>query len=328
MSVADSVTLDWTNNAYDGDELLEIFRRLTTGPGAWAKVKTVLHNNSAAQEAVVTDLNPLTEYDFAVRSQRGGLYRAGWESANPSLWDDAGLETGAMVAAVATSAFAPYINVTEWSRTSGTEHIISIGFPGSMPAGGPAPEGCTVEIERGTNGVDFTPLDETAADATDYQDIMANGAAGVRYYYRLRYKRGALVGAWSDVVSCYAGPLAPELLSVYYANRNATDDGVVFYDEWGFVIAWPAGSYQGVQEAEAEVDIGSGFASVTPLYIGGVTDTPDRPGDVNFFYRTDPFEYCGLGPLDARVRAKQTAFAHVDYSEYSTMLNSIECDAP
>ncbi len=322
MTVGNTITLDWDNNAYDGDELLELFQRLNTGPGAWSKVATFAHNNAATQEYARAGLTPLTAYDFAIRSQRGGLYRPGWGSINPELWDDLGLQAGARVENVETSAVAPGINTTAWSRDSGVQHRISIGFPSDANDDAP-PEGCTVEIERGLNGVDFDPLDETAADATDYQDLLTNPDAGVRYYYRLRYKRGLLVGAWSDVVSCWAGPLPVAAFGVYYSVRNGTGDGITFYDEWGFSFAWPAGSYQNVQIAEVEIDEGGGFTLFAP---SNVASDWTRPTGGLVLVQVDAFQFCGVGPLDARIRIKQTSFAVDDYSEYVDAIGAIECD--
>lgn len=322
MTINDTITLDWDNEDYDGDELLEIFQRLNTGPGPWAKVKTIAHNNAAAQSQAVDGLIALTEYDFAIRSQRGGLYRPGWGAINPELWDDAGLEAGARVEAVPTGAVAPGINVCEWSRTTNVSHRISIGFPSDANDDAP-PEGCTVEVERGLDGIDFDPLDETAADATDYQDLLTNPEVGVRYYYRLRYKRGSLVGAWSDVVSAWAGPLAPNFSSVYYSVRNGTGDGIVFYDEWGFVFTWPAGDYDGVQVVEVEVDEGGGFNLSPP---SNTADNWTRPTGGLVLIQVDAFQFCGLGPLDSRIRIKQTYVGVDDYSEYVTEVGGIACD--
>lgn len=318
MTVADTVTLDWTNNAYDGDELLEIFRRLTTGPGPWAKVKTVLHNGAASQSAAVNGLERLTEYDFAIRSQRGGLFRPGWESANPSLWDDSGLEAGAMVSAVATSALAPVPIRWEWERLDIDSDVINLEWED-------CPADCQIIVERNLDGGGYVEQDSPDPGEITWQYFITGGGGGAGQLigFRFKFRKDGLDGEYSDPVFVYGGPAAPTLLGVSYLNRNATDDGVTFYDEWGFVFDWPAGSYQGVQEIEVEVDEGGG-GFVNRSYLGDGT----RPDGNVVVVRTDPYEYCGLGPQDARIRAKQTAFTTVDYSNYSTIADAIECAAP
>lgn len=324
MSVADTITLDWENNEADGDELVEIFRRLTTGPGPWTKVKTLLVNGAPTQSTTVEVPTPLTEYDFAIRGQRGGLYRSGWGSANPDLWDDVGLETGAKALAVASGAVAPVISNCAWYRLDAVTHRIGLNW-----AAGPS--GATVQVHRATvEGGPYTLIDTTAADATDYQDSFVNGAAGVRYYYKTRFKRGSLLGDFSEISSAWAGPLAPTLTSFYFSNRGSVIGET--YDEWGVTWTWPSGDFQGVQTVIVQTDIVGDGSWVTqgPTYydaLGDAVANPDRPGDVFGFVHVALDYYC-IDPatFDVRLRTKQTAFGVDNYSEYSSLSNEPGCE--
>jgi hypothetical protein len=54
-----------------------------------------------------------------------------------------------------------------------------------------------IRLERGTDGINYTEIDDVALGTTTYAD---GGMTPQTYYFRLRYKKGGSYSAYSNVV--------------------------------------------------------------------------------------------------------------------------------
>lgn len=295
MSVQDAVTLSWNNNSYVGDELVEIFRRLTTGPGPWSKVKTI-PISGASQSDIQTGLTPLTAYDHAVRSQKGGLYRVGWESFNPDLWADGILPAGAKALNVATSAVGLAITAAVWSRTSGIAEQVALTFDAP-------PSGCAVEVYVDTGG-GFALNGTTAADATTYV-YNATGHGEQNVSFKVRAVRGAVVGAYGGTRVCWTGPLPP-----VFAGYNFLGFG----GQWA--LDWVNGVSSGFTEADKEDSSMGGYPNSWVFAFTAIA-VPTNGHNVT--------QACGPALIGVRLRHYQVAFAVTDYSEYAAVTGITGC---
>ena len=274
MTVADTLTVTFDKTDQVGDELWEVFARLSTGPGAWSKAETVPDSGSTPQSIAVDGRLPLTEYDLAIRCQRGGLVPVGYESSNPDNWD-AATAPGAKVDDQPTSALALEITSAVWSRTSDVAEKVALVF--AAP-----PAGCAVEVHVSANGVDFSLDGTTAPDATTY-DYDGSAVGETARWFKLRAKRGALVGAFGAAVRVWIGPLKPEFVS--------TEE----YGPGQWLITW------------------TNNVSV------GWTEGKNHNGDVFTFLVLVPINWKAVESdnfLGVELRHNQTAFTVEDYSEW------------
>lgn len=119
VGTTDTLTVDWTNNDQEGDEIVEIWLRPT---GGVFELEASVAVGGATQQHDVPGLSAGTAHEIALRYRRGPFYTAGYESDDPDNWPAVSKGTGT------TLLDAPTLDATDWERTSSTVERGNITF--------------------------------------------------------------------------------------------------------------------------------------------------------------------------------------------------------
>lgn len=119
VGTTDTLTVDWTNNDQEGDEIVEIWLRPTGGD---FELEASVAVGGATQQQDIIGLSAGTAHEIAIRYRRGPFYTAGYESDDPDNWPAVSKGTGT------TLLNAPTLDATDWERTSSTVERGNITF--------------------------------------------------------------------------------------------------------------------------------------------------------------------------------------------------------
>src|SRR5690606_9575625 len=158
----DSVMLHWKNRDMIGDELIEVWLR--PAGGAWALATSVGVSAAVDQQYLLEGLDAGTDYDWALRAVRGGLYRAGYESPDPDTWPAASRSS------FTTAILPPTIESATWERTAADRERIRLTIT-------PAHAGADIRVYRDAALIATIPAPGNT-DPLTFDDTTALGLVG------------------------------------------------------------------------------------------------------------------------------------------------------
>src|SRR5690606_13395593 len=277
----DSVMLHWKNRDMIGDELIEVWLR--PAGGAWALATSVGVSAAVDQQYLLEGLDAGTDYDWALRAVRGGLYRAGYESPDPDTWPAASRSS------FTTLLLPPTIESATWERTSASSERILVTVS-------PVYNDVDLELLSGGVVVGTAPAPHSGPVTIAHVD-----PAGEQLHtYTARHRTAAKEGDESAPVSRWAGPDAPTLTEII-------PQGVCVY-----TVRWASASGSLYTEIEDDYP-NSSFA------LRG-TAAPGQ-GEIQVAHGQAIEDCAGIGgemiPVTVRIRHRQDSFGVSDYSHYS-----------
>ena len=283
----DSASIQWTNHAPESDLTVDVFYRLHAG-GAWTKEGVAIQMLTTQLYALATTLDPVTQYDVALRYRRGDLTTPGYEDEDPDNWtDDAGVEgtPADSKGTFTTTLAAPTIDSTTWDRDSSTAESVAVVItPHSAVADVRVErDGVLVELKLAAAhaGAQFTVSDVSDGDPTDF------AGETVLHYVATTVFGGVDGGV--DTAAQWAGP------------SPAPYDLVVVPASSGYLLTWEVDGLARGWSVERDINDGNGF-----LWLGSPKTTSyEDPG--------------GLAGYRYRVRKAESAFTVTDYSDYSNI---------
>src|SRR5690606_12773366 len=286
-----SVRLIIEHSGAEGNEVLEVWLR--PSGGEWFRFTPEMVRLPGPQSVQVTDLQPGTSYDVAVRYRRGPHFTPGYEN-DPDTWPS--YKAGAFVTAMG----APVIQQVTWERTSASSERILVTV---------IPVYNDVDLELLSDGV----VVATAPAPHSGQVTIAHvDPAGEQLHtYTARHRTAAKVGDESEPVSRWAGPDAPTLTAII-------PQGVCVY-----TVRWASASGSLYTEIEDDYP-NSSFALRR-------TADPGQ-GEIQVAHGEAIEDCAGLGgemiPVGVRIRHRQDSFGVSDYSQYAVDVTSLElCNA-
>jgi titin len=231
-----------------------------TGLAASPTSDTAIHISWTAQSGVFNSYSLL-------RDDGGGFAEIATPNANVTSYDDTGLDEGTeysykLVAvndsgdSAASSTVAATTNPTA-PNTLGVTGLATTGLTVTWTDNSAVEDG--FEVDRSTNGTDWTDVDTAAEDATSQADSGLTEAT--HYYYRVRATMGSQASAWSSSFQVDTKPVAPASLTV----TSFTDTSVSL--EW-------ADSSNGEQGYVVQRQTsGGGYSTIATLGAGITTYT-------------------------------------------------------
>ncbi len=201
-----SVRLIIEHSGAEGNEVLEVWLR--PSGGEWFRLTPEMVRLPGPQSVQVTDLQPGTSYDVAVRYRRGPHFTPGYEN-DPDTWPS--YEAGAFVTAVG----APVIQQVTWERVSATEERCNVAI---MPA-----SSTDLRLYRSDDGgaswsiiATITPA-QHAGQLYVYHDTTVTGETVV-WYRAVHYTSDVGEGDPAAAVQRWVGPDAPAAVQVEDGN--------------------------------------------------------------------------------------------------------------
>lgn len=197
-----ALTLTWTNNVANGDELVEIFTRQNgAAGGSWALALAV-GIGGASQSVSLSGFAPLAAVDLAIRIGRNGSYPTGFASPDPGAWTGPNA-AGAKVSTVTGCGTPAITSIAHWRRTSptATEIIVDIALADLQ-----AP----IRLEQSADGVSgwatVATLAPTGQVTRLYTYAIPAAEQSTTRSFRAMGDSGSLQGPTSPVVAAYLGP--------------------------------------------------------------------------------------------------------------------------
>jgi len=286
-----SVRLIIEHSGAEGNEVLEVWLR--PSGGEWFRFTPEMVRLPGPQSVQVTDLQPGTSYDVAVRYRRGPHFTPGYEN-DPDTWPS--YEAGAFV----TTMDAPVIQQATWERTSASSERILVTVS-------PVYNDVDLELLSGGVVVATAPAPHSGPVTIAHVD-----PAGEQLHtYTARHRTAAKEGDESEPVSRWAGPDAPTLTEII-------PQGVCVY-----TVRWASASGSLYTEIEDDYP-NSSFALRR-------TADPGQ-GEIQVAHGEAIDDCAGLGgemiPVGVRIRHRQDSFGVSDYSQYAVDVTSLElCNA-
>ncbi|MFS8533401.1 hypothetical protein [Sphaerobacter thermophilus] len=286
-----SVRLIIEHSGAEGNEVLEVWLR--PSGGEWFRFTPEMVRLPGPQSVQVTDLQPGTSYDVAVRYRRGPHFTPGYEN-DPDTWPS--YEAGAFV----TTMDAPVIQQATWERMSASSERILVTVS-------PVYNDVDLELLSGGVVVGTAPAPHSGPVTIAHVD-----PAGEQLHtYTARHRTAAKEGDESAPVSRWAGPDAPTLTEII-------PQGVCVY-----TVRWTSASGSLYTEIEDDYP-NSSFA------LRGTAD-PGQ-GEIQVAHGEAIDDCAGLGgemiPVGVRIRHRQDSFGVSDYSQYAVDVTSLElCNA-
>lgn len=294
-----TLTLTWNNNATIGNETIEVWLRV--GSGAWA-LHSSIATTTGAQSLQFTGRESLELYNVALRHRSlEGTYTVGYTGATPDAWT-AGTAAGSkasVTTGAATPALVGTVGPTTFQRLSAVSAIVQFTGTG-------ADSRCPMSLERriGAGAWEEVASDFTGTTGAPFGlSVSANPFLAQTADFRLRHKRGALVGSYSNTVSFFGGlpDAAPTVQHVFDAS-DAT------------------GNTRGI---EVYVRAPSGYAvEIEVIATSARTLFVDRISTAGYLV---PSTLTGAGALQYRVRWAREQSGVFDYSVWTGTL-SLTCN--
>jgi len=286
-----SVRLIIEHSGAEGNEVLEVWLR--PSGGEWFRFTPEMVRLPGPQSVQVTDLQPGTSYDVAVRYRRGPHFTPGYEN-DPDTWPS--YKAGAFVTAMG----APVIQQVTWERTSASSERILVTV---------IPVYNDVDLELLSDGVVVATAPAPHSGPVTIAHV--DPAGEQLHTYTARHRTAAKVGDESAPVSRWSGPDAPTLTAII-------PQGVCVY-----TVRWASASGSLYTEIEDDYP-NSSFA------LRGTAD-PGQ-GEIQVAHGEAIDDCAGLGgemiPVGVRIRHRQDSFGVSDYSQYAVDVTSLElCNA-
>src|SRR5690606_13253461 len=185
--------------------------------GAWALETSVGVAAAVDQPYLLEDLDAGTDYDWALRAVRGGLYRAGYESPDPDTWPAESRSS------FTTALLPPTIESATWERTAADSERIRLTIT-------PAHAEADIRVYRDAALIATIPAPGNTESLT-FDDTTALGLVSkTNHTYTVRSATAHVESADSAPVTRWVGPDAPENVVVddgggqrWYAYRLSWD---------------------------------------------------------------------------------------------------------
>lgn len=279
----DQLKVTFENVNSDGNEFVEVWAKDVDAAGAWVSKGGDIVTGLTTQTFIIgkdasTALNPLTEYQVAIRYRRGGLYGTGYTSSNPDDWPSTAKGNGI------TLGYAVGNLTTTWSRTGASAEQVLVAWANTYQTTDYA-----IQILRNGVALAGSPFANNQAATQNQADTTITGEIG--YTYSVRYVRYTDNFGVSDSSEEWTGPSPRPSVAAKYSLVT----GYAFNLNLGDATA-----YTEVYDDSA----GQGPALYTTLDPGitQVARTGLTPGQW----------------VSVRFRHKKTAFTTDDFSDMST----------
>jgi len=177
-----------------------------------------------------------------------------------------------------------------------------------------AQSGALIEVDRSTDGTNFTTLTSTlAAGSTSYNDTDAALVEGAHYWYRARALESPTPSGYTDPADTWTLPLAPSGLTAAVAGANEVD------------LSWENNSAGSPQTAILRSEDGVNFDTIDVVSAGTTTyaDTSAADGTA-YTYQVAAMNAGGLSTASNSAPAKTPLL--VPFSLTASVFNSSEID--
>jgi hypothetical protein len=278
------IQVAWDNVGAIGDEIVEIWIK-----AASASVYTLVDAvqvSGASQVRVVsgTWLVEDEEHAISLRYRRASVIDAAYEDPDPSTWPAISLGTATPTSAGGGPPLAPGNLIVEWYRTSATSELMRLGWSPKDPL-------AETEIWADVNGAGYVLLDTVAAGVSLYDDVDPGGE--IEILYKVRHIRATETSAFSNEVTSWVGPEAPDAEFHSPEPEHIAMFGVALPPAW----TWRNAAGQLVSptlEAELWLDIGiipEGSDAVDGNFNFAVEVDEGTPGTYNCLARVVATSY-------------------------------------
>lgn len=271
------LNLSWTNNAANGDELVDIFVKPTGG--AWTLFASVPVGAASQSQSFASGFDPLQTYTIAMRYRRGTQVGTGYTGSDPDAWT-APTAPGARQT-LTFSCATPTQPSGTWSRVSASQAEVAMAWTLTDLY-------VDVAVQKSTDNVNWTTVTTLAGGTTprSYTYVQQPGEGATTLYLRVRPVRGVTNGTASTSRSVWMGwqglPFTQYawcfqhsatqfgVLSLF-ANRTNSPGSVAFSDASGYEIQTSPDAVTWTTRASGAVGAGQlVFATgLTPEFTNG-----------------------------------------------------------
>lgn len=272
-----SATIGWDNVDCVGDELVEVWGSMNSGP--WTLMTTVPVNTSTTPQTTVVMGGILTNgtLDVAIRMRRLGRYDPLYTDPDPSMWPPASQGSGTIVLidtpAGLTASYTPSTGMLAASWTMGTTtadievraEAFYVYF-GVTYTGGASIGSATRILPPATLNLSGTTFGASGAISTPsnpwglvggFGDVLTLARSnGLLLRLSVRGRIGAVVGNWSSSVDVWIGaPNMPTLPTLVWSKASVA---------LGTELTWDWTDSTDVSGASLVKTLGAVFTSADP----------------------------------------------------------------